>query len=70
MCDAPFGAETIQMIAQTSPFKPLTIRLENGYQMILDDVGVILANVRGMKTIGKTEMIGERRLNLTTLSDK
>ncbi|MEI7981604.1 MAG: DUF4384 domain-containing protein, partial [Bacteroidota bacterium] len=70
VCDAPFGAETIQMIAQTSPFKPLTIRLENGYQMILDDVGVILANVRGMKTIGKTEMIGERRLNLTTLSDK
>ncbi len=70
VCDAPFGAETIQMIAQTNPFKPLTIRLENGYQMILDDVGAILANVRGMKTIGKTELIAEKRLNLTTLAEK
>ncbi|MCK9422660.1 MAG: DUF4384 domain-containing protein [Bacteroidales bacterium] len=70
VCDAPYGAETIQMIAQTIPFKPLTIRLENGYQMILDDVGAILTNVRGMKTIGKTELFGEKRLDLTTLSDK
>jgi hypothetical protein len=62
--------ETIQLIAQTSPFKPLSTRLEGGYQMIEDDTPAILANVRGMKTIGETVLIGEKRLVLTTYADK
>ena len=70
VCDAPFGSETIQMIAQSGPFKPLTLKLENGYKMILDDVGSILANVRGMKAISQAEFIAEKRLDLTTLPGK
>jgi len=44
--------------------------LENGYKMILDDVGSILANVRGMKAISQAEFIAEKRLDLTTLPGK
>jgi len=67
VCDAPFGSETIQMIAQSDTFKPLTVKIEDGYKMILDDVDSILANVRGMKVIGQVEFIAEKRLDLTTL---
>jgi len=67
VCDAPFGSETIQMIAQSVPFKPMTVKIENGYKMILDDVGSILANVRGMKAVGQVDFIAEKRLDLTTL---
>jgi len=70
VCDAPFGAETIQMIAQSEPFKPLTLKMDNGYKIILDNVGEILANVRGMKAIGPAEFVAEKRLELTTLPGK
>ena len=67
VCDAPFGSETIQLIAQSGPFKQLTVSNKDGYKLIIDDVGSILANVRGMKPIGQLEFITEKRLDLTTL---
>jgi len=67
VCDSPFGAETIQMVAQSSPFKPLTIKMENGYRMIVDDMNTILANVRGMKAVGSVQLMAEKRLDLTTI---
>lgn len=70
ICDAPFGIETLQLVAQTVPFKPLILRNEDGYQFIENDLGTILANVRGMKTSGETTLIGEKRLVLTTYADK
>ena len=69
VCDAPFGSETIQMVAQSGPFKPLMVKTENGYQVIVDDVGSILANVRGMKSVGKISFIAEKRLEITTLPE-
>ena len=67
VCDAPFGAETIQVLSQTEPFKPLNTRLENGYKMIVDDVKGIIANTRGMKSLNSQLQQAEMRLDLTTV---
>jgi hypothetical protein len=37
--------------------------------VIVDDVGSILANVRGMKSVGKISFIAEKRLEITTLPE-
>ncbi len=67
VCDAPYGSETIQLIAQSGPFKQLTVNIKDGYRLIVDDIGSILANVRGMKAVGQLDFITEKRLDLTTL---
>jgi len=67
VCDSPFGAETIQVLSQTEPFKPLNTRMENGYKMILDDVKGIIANTRGMKSLNSQFQQAEKRLDLTTV---
>lgn len=67
ICDAPFGAETLQLIAQTEPFKPLNTTNRDGYDFILDDMNGILANVRGMKRIDDRQLFAEKRLDITTV---
>lgn len=67
ICEAPFGSETLQVCAQTEPFKPLNTKMENGYKMILDNVNGILANTRGMKSASMQFKQAEKRLDLTTV---
>jgi hypothetical protein len=67
VCDAPFGAEALQLAAQTEPFKPLNTKKENGYEFITDDVNGILANTRGMKNVNKQLLHAEKRVEVTTV---
>jgi len=66
-CDAPYGGEILQMVAQTGQFKPLTIRNEDGYSFIEDSNEKIIATTRGMKKDNPALLIAEKRINITTL---
>ena len=68
ICDSPFGAEALQVAAQTEPFKPLKTNKVDGYEFILDDVKGILANTRGMKNLNKRLMHAEKRVEVTTVA--
>lgn len=67
VCDSPYGSEIIQLIAQTEPFLHLNIQQSNGYDYITDDVGKVLANVRGMKKLNDLQSVAEVRLDITTI---
>jgi hypothetical protein len=66
-CSAPFGVETIQLNAQSVPFKKLNTRVEDGFEFVVDDLPVILANSRGFKKINDETLKAEKRLTLTTM---
>jgi tetratricopeptide (TPR) repeat protein len=63
----PFGVETIQLIAQTQPFKMLSTKPYGDYKLIVEKIPQILANSRGFKPIGEKDGIAEKRLIVTTL---
>ena len=64
---APFGIETLQVIAQTEEFKPLSITKKYGYKFINGNLQDILANVRGFTPVSEEQAISEKRLIITTL---
>ncbi len=66
-CDAPFGGEMLQVIAQTERFTPLITKNINGYHIISESHEEVLAKSRGFKPIGNTGMKGETSLIITTL---
>jgi hypothetical protein len=66
-CDSPFGAETLQLVAQTEPFKQLITMKRYGYYYIQDDLSEILANVRGMKRVDNQTINAESRVEITTV---
>jgi hypothetical protein len=37
-CSAPFGVETIQLSAQSEPFKKLNTKIVDGYEFVSDDL--------------------------------
>lgn len=63
----PFGAEILQLNAQTEPFEPLTTTPYGSYQLIQDELNQILANVRGFTPINDQGGQDETRITLTTL---
>jgi hypothetical protein len=66
-CSSPFGVETIQLSAQSVPFKKLNTRVEDGFEFVVDDLPVILANSRGFKKINDETLKAEKRLTVTTM---
>lgn len=66
-CAPPFGAEVLQLVAQTEQFAPLKTRAEEGYDFIVDSDKVAIATTRGMKREKPAMLIGEKRVNVTTL---
>ena len=67
-CDAPFGVETLQVIAQTVKFPRLNTYIDdNGYEIILDDTKEIMRSTRGMKRNNDQLLFGEKRLVITTI---
>ena len=66
-CTAPFGAEVLQMVAQTEQFQPLVVKSEGGYDFISDSDQQIIATTRGMKKEKPALLIAEKRVNITTI---
>ena len=67
ICDAPFGSETLQAMAQTVPFQPLKTVKKDGYLVIEEDVKGIMENFRGMKSTAPELMQAEKRVDITTV---
>jgi len=66
-CSAPLGAEKLQINAQSQPFKPLNVKVEDGFPFIADDLGVQLSNSRSFKPINDKSFAAEKILYFTTL---
>lgn len=67
-CTEPFGAEILQMNAQSSPFRPLKTQPRGGYNFILDDLQKIVSNVRGFQPMQNEDAKAEKRLVITTIN--
>ncbi len=67
-CAAPFGYETMQLTAQTKPFKPLVTESQYGYDFIVQDTKAIVQNTRGFKKVTNKDKSAEMRLNFTTVA--
>ncbi|TSA24301.1 MAG: DUF4384 domain-containing protein [Bacteroidetes bacterium] len=69
ICDAPYGSETLQALAQTTPFQPLKTVKKDGYLFIEEDVKGIMENFRGMKSTAPGMLQAEKRMDLTTIEN-
>lgn len=68
VCAEPFGAETLQVNAQTEPFAPLKIRREYGYDFILETLNDLVMRTRGIKKVTPEKIDrAEKRIVFTTL---
>ncbi|OFY16558.1 MAG: hypothetical protein A2X11_12675 [Bacteroidetes bacterium GWE2_42_24] len=66
ICSEPFGIENMQVNALTKPFEPLNTVEQEGYQIISDGVGAIVAKTRGFKRASDQVLKAERRLTIST----
>jgi hypothetical protein len=66
-CAEPFGAELLQMVAQTEQFRPLAVKSESGHDFISDSDKQIMIATRGMKKEKPALLIAEKRMNITTI---
>lgn len=67
-CDAPFGAETLQIFASTTPFEPVRTVVQDGYEMLVEDLRTFVRSTRGMKRVqDKSVMKAEQRIVMTTM---
>ncbi len=67
VCSPPFGAETLQVVAQTEKFQPLQFKESDGYMIILEETEAIVSNVRGFKKESDQQLFAEKRLTITTI---
>jgi hypothetical protein len=69
ICSEPFGAEMLQVNAQTEKFEPLITTQQNGYNFISNDLADILIKNRGFKKTDNNKILkAETRLVITTMS--
>jgi hypothetical protein len=68
ICSEPFGAEMLQVNAQTEKFEPLIITKQNGYNFISNDLADILIKNRGFKKTDDKLLKAETRLVITTMA--
>ena len=66
-CYPPFGAETLQVVAQNEKFQPLQIKDEDGYKIILENTQAIVNTIRGFKKDSDQKLFAEKRLTITTI---
>lgn len=68
ICSDPYGAELLQVNAQTEKFEPLVTSFKYGYNFITEDIGEIIKKNRGFKKLDDKIMKAENRLVITTMS--
>jgi len=68
LCASPFGAEVLQVNAQTDKFNPLVTEEKWGYIFIVDELYKILQNTRGFKPIKNEDLRAEKRIVVTTMA--
>ena len=68
ICAEPFGAELLQVNAQTEKFEPLNTSKKYGYNFITDDLNEIIEKNRGFKKLDSKILRAENRLVITTMS--
>lgn len=68
-CSEPFGIETLQLNAQTDQFQSLSVKKQDGYDFIQDNLAEVLVKTRGMKRVdNKVNMKAEKRIIITTMT--
>jgi predicted Ser/Thr protein kinase len=67
-CATPFGAEVLQAFATTERFEPIkTQRVEGGYFVLADDLQKAMVATRGIRKIGGSGNVTEKRVMITTV---
>ncbi len=66
-CFPPFGAETLQVVAQNEKLQPLQIKDQDGYKIILENTQAIVNTIRGFKKDSDQKLFAEKRLTITTI---
>jgi len=68
ICAEPFGAEVLQVNAQTEKFEPLNTKEQYGYNFITDDLDEVIRKTRGFKKLKEGVMKAENSIVITTMS--
>ncbi len=68
-CDAPFGAEVLQVFARTEPFPEVQTVNKGGYDIIVGDLSKFLSQTRGMTKVKQGLVQAERRVVITTVNE-
>jgi len=68
ICSEPFGAEMLQVNAQTEKFEPLNTTLQGGYRFISNNLDEIIEKTRGFKKVDDKVLKAETRLVITTMT--
>ncbi len=69
VCASPFGAEFLQVIAQTEEFEKLATEDIDGYTILKEDLAKFLTKTRGFKKKKPELMQTENRLIITTMEE-
>ena len=67
ICAEPFGAEVLQVNAQTEKFPPIVTESKYGYDFITENLESIIKKSRGFKKTNDEMMKAETRLVITTM---
>ncbi len=67
LCSPPFGAEVLQVNAQTETFEPLLIEDKWNYKFILGELDEVLKITRGFKPVKNDDLRAEERIVVTTI---
>jgi len=67
ICAEPFGAEVLQVNAQTEKFPPIVTKSKYGYDFITENLESIIKKSRGFKKTSDEMMKAENRLIITTM---
>ena len=65
----PYGAEVLQVNAQTKAFEPLNTKPYGHYKLITDSMNDVLTNLRGFKPVKNNEGHDEAKVTLTTMDN-
>ena len=68
VCAEPFGVETLQVFAKTTPFEELNTQYEYGYTFIMDGKENIINKSRNTRGFTKKDYLAENRLTITTMA--
>lgn len=66
-CVAPFGVESMQVIAQSEPFERIETRVIDGIPYLTEDLDAFLANTRGFVMVKEEAQQTEKILTITTM---
>lgn len=69
VCAEPFGAEMLQVNAQTEKFEPLVTKWQYGYNFIVDNLNEIIKKNRGFVKTDDKVLKAETRLLITTMNE-